>query len=379
MEIKPYLELMVKRGASDLFFSVGRPPTLKIHGTLYPVGEKPLTFGQTEGLIESLMPESRIVEFHQTHEANFAYAEEGIGRFRVSAFFQKDTPGVVLRYIVSDIPTVEELALPEQLNDIAMIKRGLVLLVGATGTGKSTTLAAMVGYRNKNSAGHILCIEDPIEYIHEHDQCIVNQREVGIDTESYEVALRNCLRQAPDVILIGEVRTREAMDQAIVFAETGHLCIATLHSNNANQALDRIINFFPEDRHSQLLLDLSLNLKAIIAQQLIPRADHKGLVPAVEILLNTPYASDLIRRGEVHEIKDLMKRSQEQGMVTFDQALVKLFLEEKISYENALRFADSANDVRLMIKLSGKGGAFGDGGFELNEEEMDEDMGPFAG
>jgi len=379
MEIRPYLELMVKRGASDLFFSVGRPPSLKLHGTLHPVGDKPLTFDQTEAMIESLMQANRIEEFHQTHEANFAYAEEDVGRFRVSAFFQKDTPGMILRHIVSEIPTVDELGLPEQLNDIAMIKRGLVLVVGATGTGKSTTLAAMIGYRNRNSAGHILCIEDPIEYIHDHDQCIVNQREVGIDTESYEVALRNCLRQAPDVILIGEVRTREAMDQAITFAETGHLCIATLHSNNANQALDRIINFFPEDRRNQLLLDLSLNLKAIIAQQLVPRCDKKGLIPAIEILLNTPYAADLIRRGEVHEIKDLMKRSQEQGMVTFDQALVKLFLEDKITYENTLRFADSANDVRLMIKLSGKGGEFGDGGFELNEEEMDDDLGPFKG
>jgi len=379
MDIKPYLELTVKRGASDLFFSVGRPPSLKLHGTLHPVGDKPLTLAETEALIESIMPASRVEEFHQTHEANFAYAEEGIGRFRVSAFFQKDTPGMVMRYIVSDIPTVEALGLPQQLNEIAMIKRGLVLVVGATGTGKSTTLAAMIGYRNHNSAGHILCIEDPIEYIHEHDQCIVNQREVGIDTESYPVALRNCLRQAPDVILIGEVRTREAMDQAIIFAETGHLCIATLHSNNANQALDRIINFFPEDRRNQLLLDLSLNLKAIIAQQLIPRTDHKGLVPALEVLLNTPYAADLIRRGEIHEIKDLMKRSQEQGMVTFDQDLVRLFLEDKITYENALRFADSSNDVRLMIKLSGKGGAFGDGGFELNEEEDDDITGAFKG
>jgi twitching motility protein PilU len=369
MDIKPYLELMVDRGASDLFISVGRPPCLKLHGTLHPVGEKPLTLGEIEALIDGLMPARRVEDFHQTHEANFAHVEEGVGSFRVNAFFQKDTPGMVMRYIVSDIPTVEELGLPGQLNDIVMIKRGLVLVVGATGTGKSTTLAAMIGYRNHNSSGHILCIEDPIEFIHEHDQCIVNQCEVGIDTESYSVALRNCLRQAPDVILIGEVRTREAMEQAIIFAETGHLCIATLHSNNANQALDRIINFFPDERRNQLLLDLSLNLKAIIAQQLIPRTDHNGLIPAVEVLLNTPYAAKLIRRGEIHEIKDLMRRSQDQGMMTFDQALVKLFLDDKITYENALRFADSSIDVRLMIKLSGKGDAFGDGGFELNEED----------
>lgn len=371
MDIRPLLELMVRRGASDLFFSVGRPPCVKISNTLHPVGSSNLTAAQTLNIVKNLLPAERLDRFFESREANFAHYEDGIARFRVSAFYQKDSPSIVLRHIESEIPTIEELELPGSLKDISMIQRGLVLCVGATGTGKSTTLAAMIGHRNRNSAGHILCVEDPIEYIHDHEQCIVNQREVGIDTESFEVALKNSLRQAPDVILIGEVRTRETMQHAITFAETGHLCIATLHSNNANQALDRIINFFPEDRRNQLLLDLSLNLKAIIGQQLIPRSDGKErMAVAVELLFNTPYVADLIRRGEIHEVKDIMKRSSEQGMVTFDQALARLHLEGKIGYDDALRYADSSNEVRLMIKLSGDSEeGIADRNFQISEDE----------
>ena len=358
MEIRPLLELMVRRGASDLFFSVGSPPCIKVNQTLHPVGSSGLSDEQTLEIVRKLVPPDRLDHFFETREANFAYFEEGVARFRVSAFYQKDSPGLVLRYIESRIPTLEELELPGVLADIVMLRRGLVLCVGATGTGKSTTLAAMIGHRNRHSAGHILCVEDPIEYVHDHDRSIVNQREVGIDTESFEIALENSLRQAPDVILIGEVRTREAMQHAITFAETGHLCIATLHANNANQALDRIINFFPEERRKQLLLDLSLNLKAVIGQQLVPRCDgEERMAAAIELLLNTPSMADLIRRGEIHGVKDIMKRSREQGMVTFDQALSRLHLDGKIGYEEALRYADSANEVRLMIKLSGNGEA----------------------
>ena len=354
MDIRPLLELVVRRGASDLFFTVGKPPCIKYNNMLHEVGDTPLTAKQTENVIKSILPSYRD-SFYRDNEANFAHHEEGVGRFRVSAFLQKGVVSIVMRHIEAVIPTVDELELPSALNQIAMIQRGLVLVVGATGTGKSTTQAAMIGYRNRNSSGHILCVEDPIEYIHEHESCIVNQREVGVDTETFEVGLKNSLRQAPDVILIGEVRTRETMQHAITFAETGHLCIATLHSNNANQALDRIINFFPEDRRNQLLLDLSLNLKAVIAQQLVPRKEGGNrMAVAVELLYNTPYVSDLVRRGEIHELKDLMKRSQEQGMVTFDQALTRMYVEDKISYEDALRYADSANEVRLAIKLSGK-------------------------
>jgi twitching motility protein PilU len=295
-------------------------------------------------------------EFERSKECNFALSAPGIGRFRVSAFVQRDSPGMVLRRIENRVPTVEELHLPAILNELAMTKRGLILFVGATGTGKSTSLAAMIKYRNEHSTGHIITIEDPLEYLHPHAGCIVTQREVGIDTESYEVALKNTLRQAPDVILIGEIRTRETMQQAITFAETGHLCLSTLHANNANQALDRILHFFPEDRHPQLFMDLSLNLRAIIAQQLVRRADAKGRCPAVEILINTPLVSDLIRQGEVHKLKEVMKRSREHGMQTFDQAVFDLFRAGRISKEDALIAADSKNEVRLMIKLSDSGG-----------------------
>jgi twitching motility protein PilU len=363
---------MIRRGASDLFFSVGRPPCIKLNNMLHPVGSSNLSTAQTMKIIEGLLPGKHFERFRDQREANFAHFEEGVARFRVSAFFQKDTPSIVMRHIETEIPTVEELELPTILKEIVMIQRGLVLCVGATGTGKSTTQAAMIGHRNRNSASHILTVEDPIEYIHEHDKSIVNQREVGIDTDSFETALKNSLRQAPDVILIGEVRSRETMEHAITFAETGHLCMATLHSNNANQALDRIINFFPEDRRNQLLLDLSLNLKAIVGQQLIPRSDGGSrMVPAIELLLNTPFVADLIRRGEIHEIKDVMKRSGEHGMVTFDMALAQLYRMGKISYDDALRYADSTNEVRLDIKLSGDGEGIEEGDFQISEEEED--------
>ena len=344
---------MVDRGASDLFFSAGRPPCIKLKEQLIPVGDKNLDAEHTDAAAKSLMKPDRYQEFLRTREANFAHLAEDIGRFRVSAFYQKDTASIVIRHIETRIPTTDQLEVPSILNELVMLKRGMILMVGATGTGKSTTQAAMVGYRNRNTASHILTIEDPIEYVHENMKSIVNQREVGLDTESFGVALKNSLRQAPDVILIGEVRDRITMEHAITFSETGHLCMGTLHANNANQALDRIINFFPEDRRPQLLLDLSLNLKAIVAQQLIPRMSGENrLVPCVEILINSPYISDLIRRGEIHKIKDQMKRSREQGMITFDQALYELYSEGRISYEDALRYADSANEVRLMIKLA---------------------------
>jgi len=297
------------------------------------------------------MNEQQRRELAETHECNFAISARGVGRFRVSAFYQRNLVGMVLRRIETNIPTIEELKLPEVLKQLSMSKRGLVLFVGGTGAGKSTSLAAMIGQRNRNSQGHIISIEDPIEFIHQHQGCIVTQREVGIDTESFEVALKNTLRQAPDVIMIGEVRTRETMDYAVAFAETGHLCLATLHANNANQALDRIIHFFPADRHEQVWMDLSLNLRAIVAQQLVPTPDGKGRRVVIEVLINTPLAADLIRKGEVHELKNLMKRSSEQGMQTFDQALYQLYSDGEITYEDALAHADSANDLRLMIKL----------------------------
>ncbi len=351
MEFESLLKLMVQKNASDLFITAGMAPSLKINGKLTPVTKTSLTPAQAKETVFSIMSEAQKDEFTQHSESNFAISASGIGRFRVSAFIQRNHAGMVLRKIETHIPTLEELRLPAVIKNLSMTKRGLVLFVGGTGTGKSTSLAAMIGYRNKNTTGHIVSIEDPIEYIHQHDGCIITQREVGLDTESFEVALKNVLRQAPDVILIGEIRTRETMEHAITFAETGHLCLATLHANNANQALDRIINFFPEDRRNQLLMDLSLNLKGIIAQQLIPTPDGKGRRAAIEVLINTPLAADIIRKGSIHELKELMRKSNQNGMKTFDQALYDLYTSGEITYEDAIHSADSANELRLMIKL----------------------------
>ncbi|MCG7968235.1 MAG: PilT/PilU family type 4a pilus ATPase [Candidatus Thiodiazotropha taylori] len=351
MELNTLLAMMVKNKASDLFITAGREPSIKVDGKIHPVNKTALTAQQTKTLTYSIMTDAQQKEFDETHECNFAISAKKIGRFRVSAFVQRDAVGMVLRRIETNIPSLESLYLPTVLQDLSMAKRGLVIFVGATGTGKSTSLAAMIGYRNKRGDGHIISIEDPIEFIHDHNQCIITQREVGIDTESYQVALKNTLRQAPDVILIGEIRTRETMEHAIAFSETGHLCLSTLHANNANQALDRIIHFYPEEHREQIFMDLSLNLKSIVAQQLIPRVDGNGRRAAIEVLLNTPLASELIRKGEIHKLKELMKRSNEHGMITFDQHLYLLYEEGVISYENALAHADSANDVRLMIKL----------------------------
>ncbi|HEB59244.1 MAG TPA: PilT/PilU family type 4a pilus ATPase [Gammaproteobacteria bacterium] len=356
MEFEQLLKLMVHKNASDLFITAGVAPSLKVHGKITPVTQSSLTPTQAREIVYSIMTPAQREEFDRTHECNFAISASGIGRFRVSAFQQRNHAGMVLRKIETKIPTIEELKLPKIMHELAMTKRGLVIFVGATGSGKSTSLASIIGYRNANSTGHIVSIEDPIEYIHQHGGCIVTQREVGIDTESFEMALKNTLRQAPDVILIGEIRTRETMDHAIAFAETGHLCLATLHANNANQALDRIINFFPEDRRNQLLMDLSLNLKGMVAQQLIPTPDGKGRRVACEVLINTPLAADMIRKGEVHTLKELMAKSRQLGMQTFDQALYELYKEGEITYEDALTHADSANELRLMIKLGDSSG-----------------------
>ncbi|WP_339898131.1 PilT/PilU family type 4a pilus ATPase [uncultured Gilvimarinus sp.] len=351
MDFDRLLQLMVDKGASDLFITAGVPPSIKLNGKVVPATATALTPEKVRELVLSVMNEKQRREFLDAKELNFAISARGIGRFRASAFYQRNLAGMVLRRIETTIPKVDDLNLPEVIKELAMTKRGLVIFVGATGTGKSTSLAAMIGHRNRNSKGHIISIEDPIEFIHQHEGCIITQREVGIDTESFEVALKNTLRQAPDVILIGEVRSRETMEHAIAFAETGHLCLCTLHANNANQALDRIIHFFPADRHRQLWMDLSLNLRGIVAQQLIPTPDGQGRRACLEVLLNTPLASDLIRKGQVNEIKELMKKSTELGMQTFDQALYALYDNGEITYEDALSHADSPNDLRLMIKL----------------------------
>lgn len=353
MDFYALLKLMVDKGASDLFITEGMPPSIKVNGKVIPVGKTKLTGEASLELVESIMNDKQRVEYGETKELNFAIETDAVkgARFRVSAFYQRNHAGMVLRRIETVIPTTEELLLPPILNELVMTKRGIIIFVGATGTGKSTSLAAMIGYRNRNSKGHIISVEDPIEFVHQHAGCIITQREVGIDTESFDVALKNTLRQAPDVILIGEIRTRETMDAAISFAETGHLVLATLHANNANQALDRIQHFFPADRHDQLWMDLSLNLRALLAQQLLPTADGTGRRAVVEILINTPLVSDLIRKGEVHKIKELMSRSKELGMCTFDQALYELYVQGVITYDDALASADSKNDLRLMIKL----------------------------
>ena len=357
IDFTSFLKLMAHKKASDLFITSGVPPTMKVNGKLSPITQSPLSPQQARDLVLNVMSPSQREEFEKTHECNFAIGVSGVGRFRVSCFYQRNQVGMVLRRIETRIPTIEELSLPPIVKTLAMTKRGIILFVGATGTGKSTSLAAMIGYRNMNSSGHIITIEDPIEFVHKHEGCIITQREVGIDTDSWDVALRNTLRQAPDVIMIGEVRTREGMDHAIAFAETGHLVLCTLHANNANQAMDRMINFFPEERRSQLLMDLSLNLKGVVAQQLIPTPDGKSRRVAMEILLGTPLMADYIREGEIHKLKDLMKESSELGMKTFDQALFELYQEGEISYEDALRFADSQNEVRLKIKLAQGGDA----------------------
>ena len=357
LDFTSYLKLMAHQKASDLFITAGMPPAMKVHGKISPITQNALTPQQSRDLVLNVMTPSQREEFEKTHECNFAIGVSGVGRFRVTCFYQRNQVGMVLRRIESKIPTIEELALPPIIKTLAMTKRGIILFVGATGTGKSTSLAAMIGYRNQNSSGHIITIEDPIEFVHKHEGCIVTQREVGIDTDSWENALKNTLRQAPDVIMIGEVRTREGMDHAIAFAETGHLVLCTLHANNANQAMDRIINFFPEDRRSQLLMDLSLNIKGVVAQQLIPTPDGKGRKVAMEILLGTPLIQDYIRGGEIHKLKEVMKESTNLGMKTFDQALFELYQAGEISYEDALRFADSQNEVRLKIKLAQGGDA----------------------
>ena len=356
MDFESLLKLMVHKNASDLFITAGVAPSLKVNGKLAPVTQGTLTPVQSREIVVSIMTPAQREEFERTNECNFAISASGIGRFRVSAFVQRNHAGMVLRKIETNIPTIEELGLPNILRDLAMTKRGLVLFVGATGSGKSTSLASMIGFRNKNSTGHIISIEDPIEYIHHHEGCIITQREVGLDTDTFQTALKNTLRQAPDVILIGEIRTRETMDHAIAFAETGHLCLATLHANNANQAMDRIINFFPEDRRNQLLLDLSLNMKGFVAQQLIPKPDGSGRVLCAEILINTPLMADVIRKGDIHEMKSLMSRSRENGMLTFDQALYDLYKDGEITYEDAINHADSENELRLMIKLGESSG-----------------------
>ncbi|MBX9675683.1 MAG: PilT/PilU family type 4a pilus ATPase [Methylotenera sp.] len=349
------LRLMIGKKASDMFITAGFPPAMKIDGKMTPVSQQVLSAQQSREIARSIMNDKQAAEFDATNECNFAIGLPGVARFRVSAFVQRGSIGMVFRTIATKIPKFEELKLPEVLKDIAMTKRGLVIFVGGTGSGKSTSLAAMIGYRNENSYGHIITIEDPVEFVHDHINCVITQREVGVDTENWHIALKNTLRQAPDVILIGEIRDRETMDYAIAFAETGHLCMATLHANSTNQALDRIINFFPEERRQQLLMDLSLNTRAFISQRLIPKSDGIGRAAAIEIMINSPLISDLIFKGEVHEIKEIISRSREIGMQTFDQALFDLHESGDISYEDALKNADSVNDLRLKVKLHGKG------------------------
>jgi len=381
VEFEKLLKKMVEKGASDLFLTAGMPPAIKAHGRVVPLSSTALTPEKVRELVLGVMNEKQRSEFIHSKEMNFAISARGIGRFRCSAFYQRNLAGMVLRRIETHIPQVDDLGLPEIIKELAMTKRGLIIFVGATGTGKSTSLASMIGHRNRNSKGHIISVEDPIEFIHQHHGCIVTQREVGLDTESFEVALKNTLRQAPDVIMIGEVRTRETMENAITFAETGHLCLCTLHANNANQALDRILHFFPADRHQQLWMDLSLNLKAMVAQQLIPTPDAKGRRACLEILLNTPLASDLIRKGQVGDLKELMKKSTEVGMQTFDQALYELYDAGEITYEDALAHADSANDLRLIIKLASESDAdyLSNAADEMTLDKEDESRGTFFG
>ena len=350
--IQDLLRLMIGRNGSDLFITSDFPPAMKVDGKITKISSQPLNAGHTLALARAVMNDKQTAEFERTKECNFAISPPGVGRFRVNAFIQQGKVGMVMRVIPAVLPTIDQLGLPQVLKEVVMAKRGLAIMVGATGSGKSTTLAAMVDWRNEQSFGHIITIEDPVEFVHAHKNCVVTQREVGLDTESWEAALKNSLRQAPDVILMGEIRDRETMEHAIAFAETGHLCLATLHANSANQALDRVINFFPEERRSQLLMDLSLNLRGMVSQRLIPKQDGKGRVAVVEVMLNSPLISDLIFKGEVTEIKEIMKKSRNMGMQTFDQALFDAFESHQITYEDALRNADSVNDLRLLIKLT---------------------------
>ncbi len=373
--MRDLLKVLVDKKGSDLFITVDFPPAVKVDGKVTPVSKTRLSPENTKALTYAVMNDRQIKEFEATKECNFAIAPAGIGRFRCNAFVRMSYTGMVLRVIETEVPTLEKLGLPEVLKDIAMTKRGLVIMVGATGSGKSTSLAALIDHRNQNSYGHIITIEDPIEYVHPHKNCIITQREVGVDTDDWDIALKNTLRQAPDVILLGEIRDRKTMEYGIAFAETGHLAVATLHANNSNQAMDRIINFFPEERRHQLLMDLSLNLKAVLSQRLLRRRNGTGRVAAIEVLLNSPLISDLIRKGEVHEIKGVMQRSNELGMKTFDQALFDLYEADRINYDEALRNADSVNELRLRIKLEGKAARAGDKlagleGMSLVEEDQ---------
>jgi len=372
--IHDLLRMIVSKDGSDLFITAGSPPAIKIDGKVSIVSKQSLSSNHTQMLARSIMNDKQVSEFEENQECNFSISLTGVARFRVNAFVQRGSTGLVLRIVNSEIPSFAALNLPDTLQDIAMTKRGLVMFVGGTGSGKSTSLASMVDYRNQHSHGHIITIEDPVEFVHEHGNCLVTQREVGVDTDTYEIALKNTLRQAPDVILIGEVRDRETMEHAIAFAETGHLCLTTLHANSTNQALDRIINFFPDERRSQLLMDLSLNLKGVISQRLIPNMGKTGRIPAIEVMLNTPLMSDLIFKGDVHEIKTLISKSNEAGMQTFDQALYDLFEAKKITFEDTLRNADSVNDIRLRIKLHSEtakqsGVANDDRDFEMMEDD----------
>ena len=374
--MRDLLASMVEKKSSDMFITDGFPPAMKIDGKIVPVGEHALLSDDTKALCSAIMNDRQVKEFEATKECNFAISPKGIGRFRVNAFVQQGSNGLVIRAIETEIPNIDKLGLPAVMKDIIMTKRGLVIMVGGTGSGKSTSLAALIDHRNANSHGHIITIEDPIEYVHPHKGCIVMQREVGVDTDDWDIALKNTLRQAPDVILLGEIRDRETMEFAVAFAETGHLAVATLHANSANQALDRIVNFFPEERKQQLLQDLSLNLKGVISQRLLRKPDGKGRVAAIEILINSPLISDLILKGEVHGIKEIMSKSNDLGMKTFDQALFDLFEEDLISVDEALKNADSENELRLRIKLEGKASKGRNildevSGFSLEEKEED--------
>ncbi len=370
MEIIPYLKLMVQKNGSDLFFSTGAPPNLKAEGRTMPIGDTPMAPGAVRKLAYSIMSDDQISEFEGTMECNLAVSMKGLGRFRVNVFRQRGDASMVIRYIKGDIPTIEELNLPQSLKDLIMMPRGLILVVGSTGSGKSTSLASMIDHRNASTTGHILTIEDPVEFLHTHKKSVVDQREVGLDTLSYEVALKNAMREAPDVILIGEIRDRQTMQHAIAYAETGHLCLSTLHANNANQALDRIVNFFPDSAHHQLFMDLSLNLKAVISQRLVKSKDGRR-VPAVEIMLLTTFVAELIQKGDIHAVKEAMEQGNERGMQTFDQALYKLYKEGKITLEEALANADSRNNLSLKIRLSESGNVDGDNAaMAISDEEF---------